>query len=378
MSFAFDDDQKLLAETADRFVRDAYTFEARRAAMAMEGGFDRATWARFAELGWLALPIPEAHGGLGGSTVDAAVLLECLGRGLAVEPYQSAIVLGAAAVAAAGSAGQKDAILPAVAAGERLLAFAHVEPRARFALEHVETEARADGAAWVLAGHKAVVHNAETADTLVVSARTAGGATDAGGVTLFLVDREAEGVALRSYPTIDGLRASEVALDGVAVGPEAVLGPPDGAMETIAAVVDRARVLLCAEAAGAMDAAVALTVAYLKERRQFGVPISSFQVLQHRAVEMLGAKDFSRALTYRAAGAIDSAAGPVERARAASAAKVEMGRAGRLVGQEGIQLHGGMGMTEEMAIGHYTKRLATIDMTFGNADHHRRRFAGLA
>ena len=376
MSFAFNDDQKLLAESVDRFILDDYAFDSRRKTMAMDGGFDPKNWSLFAELGWLALPIPEAHGGLGGSTVDVAVLLESMGRGLVVEPYQSTVVLGAGAVAAAGNDAQKSEILGAVAAGSRLLAFAHVEPRSRFTLNHVETTAAKDGGGYVLNGEKSVVHNAETADTLIVSARTAGAKTDNSGVTLFLVDRKADGVELRSYPTIDGLRASEILLEGVKVGADAVLGAVDGAMSAIEAVVDRACILLCAEAAGAMDAAVKLTVEYLKTRVQFGVPIGSFQVLQHRSVEMLGAKEFSRALTYRAAGVFDGAT-ETERARAVSAAKVEMGRAGKTIGQEGVQLHGGMGMTDEMSVGHYFKRLTMIDALFGNTDHHRRRFARL-
>ena len=379
MSFTFTDDQKLLAESAERFIGNEYDFAARREAMARDGGFSRQTWKTFAELGWLSLPIPEACGGLGGSTVDVAVLLECLGRGLVVEPYQSAVVLGAGTVTAAGSGAQRGEILPAVAAGDRLLAFAHVEPRARYTLAHVETAAAREGSGWRLDGAKAVVHNAETADTLVVSARTAGATADRDGITLFLVPRTAPGVALRSYPTVDGLRASEVMLEGVSVGSEDVLGGVDGVdggLATVEAVVDRACVLLCAEASGAMDAAVRLTTAYLKERRQFGVAIGSFQSLQHRAVDMLGAQQFARALVYRAAGVIDDA-DPLERAKAASAAKVETGRAGRLVGQEAVQLHGGMGMTDEMAIGHYFKRLSTIDAQFGNTDHHVRRFAAL-
>jgi alkylation response protein AidB-like acyl-CoA dehydrogenase len=377
MSFAFNDDQKLLAESADRFIQDDYAFETRRKIMAMDGGFSREVWSQFAELGWLALPIPEAHGGLGGSTVDTAVLMECLGRGLVLEPYLATVVLGAGAVAEAGNEAQKNAILAGVAEGATMLAFAHVEQKARFNLNHVETSAAKDGSGYVLNGAKAVVHNAETADTLVVSARTAGKATDADGVTLFLVDRAAAGVELRSYPTIDGLRASEVALKGVKVGADTVLGEVGAAMPVIETVADRASVLLCAEAAGAMDSAVKLTVEYMKTRVQFGRPIGEFQVLQHRAVEMLGAKEFSRALTYRAAGVIDGA-NPRVRSRAVSAAKVEMGRAGKKIGQEGVQLHGGMGMTDDMAVGHYFKRLTMIDMMFGNTGHHMRRFARLA
>ena len=376
MSFAFNDDQKLLAESVDRFIHNDYTFEKRREVMGMEGGFSNVNWATFAELGWLALPIPAEYGGLSGNTVDTAVLLEGFGRGLVVEPYHGTVVMGAGIVSAAGSDAQKSAILPSVVDGSRQLALAHVEPRARFTLSHVETTAIKDGDSYVLNGHKAVVHNAETANIFFVSARTSGAIADPEGLTLFKVDHSAEGLSLRSYSTIDGLRASEVLLDGVRVGTEWTIGEIDGALSVIEEIADRACVLLCAEAAGAMDSAVNLTVEYMKTREQFGVPIGSFQVLQHRAVEMLGAKEYSRALTYRAAGAIDGA-NARDRARAASAAKVEMGRAGKQIGQEGVQLHGGMGMTDDMAVGHYFKRLTMIDALFGNTDHHKRRFASL-
>jgi alkylation response protein AidB-like acyl-CoA dehydrogenase len=374
MSFAFNEDQKLLAESADRFILDDYKFEGRRKIMAMDGGFDKSKWKKFADLGWLALPIPEEYGGLGGSTVDTAVLLESFGRGLVVEPYQSTIVLGAAAIVAGGSLEQKKSILSDVAEGNKLIAFAHSEPRSRFNIKHVELTAIEDGGNYKLNGQKAVVHNAETADIIIVSARTDGGLSDETGITLFIVDPSAEGLEIRSYPTIDGLRASELIFDSVLVDEQSILGDLNNGFLVLENVIDRACVLLCAEAAGAMDTAVKLTVDYIKNREQFGQPIGSFQVLQHRSVEMLGAKDFSRALTYRAAGLIDNGSS-IDRSRAVSAAKVEMGTGGRFIGQEGVQMHGGMGMTDDMAIGHFFKRLTMIDALFGNVDFHRRRFA---
>ena len=374
MSFAFNEDQKLLAESVDRFILDDYNFEGRRKIMAMDGGFDKNNWKKFGDLGWLALPIPEEYGGLGGSTVDTAVLLESFGRGLVVEPYQSTIVLGAAAIVAGGRSDQKKSILGDVAEGKTLVAFAHSEPRSRFNIKHVELTATKNGGSYTLNGQKAVVHNAETADILIVSARTGGGVRDEAGITLFIVDPRAEGLEIRSYPTIDGLRASELLFNSVSIDEQSVLGDLNNGFSVLENVIDRACVLLCAEAAGAMDTAVKLTVDYIKNREQFGQPIGSFQVLQHRSVEMLGAKDFSRALTYRAAGLIDNG-NLIDRSRAVSAAKVEMGTGGRLIGQEGVQMHGGMGMTEDMAIGHFFKRLTMIDALFGNVDYHRRRFA---
>ena len=374
MSFTFTEDQKLLSESADRFVLDDYNFETRRKIIGQDGGFDRDNWEKFAELGWLALPIAEEYGGLGGSTVDTAVLLESLGRGLVVEPYQSCIVLSAGLLQVAGNEEQKRRHLPSIAEGKTLLSFAHIEPTSRFNLCHIRTTATKQGDCFVVDGEKAIVHNAETADYFILSTRTEGDINDENGITLFLVPSNSSGIEMRSYPTIDGLRASEISFNSVKVDKQNVLGELNKAAESIQQVVDRACVLLCAEAAGAMDTAVKLTVDYIKNREQFGQAIGSFQVLQHRAVEMLGAKDFSRALTYRAAGAIDQS-NASERMRAVSAAKVEMGRSGKLIGQEGIQLHGGMGMTDDMPIGHFFKRLTMIDAIFGNVDFHRKRFA---
>ena len=374
MSFTFTEDQKLLSESANRFLLDEYDFETRRKILNQDGGFDKKNWSKFAELGWLALPIAEEYGGLGGSTVDTAVLLEALGRGLVVEPYQSSIVLGAELLQITGKEEQKKQYLPPVAEGKTLLSFAHIEPTSRFNLSHIKTKASKEGDCYVVNGEKAIVYNAETADFFIVSARTEGDVSDQAGITLFVIPSNSEGIKLRSYPTIDGLRASELTLNAVKVDQKDILGALHQAMPAIQQVVDRACVLLCAEAAGAMDTAVKLTVDYIKNREQFGQAIGSFQVLQHRAVEMLGAKDFSRALTYRAAGAMDQS-NSSERARAVSAAKVEMGRSGKLIGQEGIQLHGGMGMTDDMPIGHFFKRLTMIDAIFGNVDFHRKRFA---
>lgn len=374
MSFMFTEDQKLLAESVDRFITDDYDFETRRKIIEMEGGFDRKNWDKFSELGWLALPIPEKYGGLGGSTVDAAVLLECFGRGLVVEPYQSSIILGGELLVKAGNEEQKLKVLPRLAEGTLLISLGHTEPKSRFNLAHVETTAEKKGDNFVLTGEKAVVHNAETANFFVISARTSGSKTDKDGISLFLVDRNSDGVELRSYRTIDGLRASEITLNSVTIEADCLLGDLNGGFEAILSTIDRSCILLCAEAVGAMESAVTLTVNYIKEREQFGKPIGSFQVLQHRAVEMRGAKDFARALMYRAAGVVDQST-PNERARAVSAAKVEMGRSGKLIGQEGVQLHGGMGMTDDMAIGHFFKRLTMLDVMFGNVDHHRRRFS---
>ncbi|HUT47870.1 MAG TPA: acyl-CoA dehydrogenase family protein [Alphaproteobacteria bacterium] len=374
MTTVLTDEQSMLRESAQRFVENEYSFEARRALVASDEGFSRAHWKQFAELGWLAMPLPEAHGGLGGGAVETAVLMEVFGRGLVVEPFFATIVLGAGLVADAGSAAQQAEILPAVAEGGMLLAFAHGEPTSRFDLNAVATTAEKKGSGYTLTGHKAVAWHAGAADKLIVSARSDGGERDEAGITLYLVDPKAKGVTIRGYATNDGQRAGEVILDGVEASAGDVLGEPGGAYPAIAAAVDRAMIALGAEACGAMAALVEQTQEYLKTRQQFGVPLSKFQVLQHRLVEMFNEQAMSRAVVYRAAASIGSA-GAATRARAAAAAKAQIGKSGKFVGQQAVQLHGGMGMTDELPVGHYFKRLSMIDVAFGNAEYHRRRFA---
>jgi len=376
MEFELNDEQKLLQESVARFVDKEYPFEARKKLAASEDGFSRDHWRQFAELGWLAMALPEDHGGLGGGPLDVAVIMEAFGRGLVLEPFLATVILGADLIAGGGGEAQKSALLPGVGEGSLLLALAYAEPRSRFDLATVETKADKDGGGYRLSGHKAMVLDGGTADKLIVSARTAGGTREAEGVTLFLVDRTAAGLSLRPYRTQDGLRAAEVLLDRVAVSADDVVGTVDGGAPLLEATIDRATVAIAAEAAGCMEALIGLTQEYLKTRKQFGVPIGAFQVLQHRLVDMFMAHELTRALAFRAAAAAAGAT-PAARARAASAAKVQAGKAGKLVGQQAVQLHGGMGVTDELAVGHYFKRLAMIDVLFGNTDHHLSRFAAL-
>ncbi|WP_028792977.1 acyl-CoA dehydrogenase family protein [Thalassobaculum salexigens] len=376
MSFTFTDDQRQLADSIERYLADKYGFEQRNRIRKGEGGWSRQVWKDFAELGWLALPIAEEHGGLGGSTVDLALMMEAFGKALVVEPFIATIVLGAEIVARADPERAAE-ILPQVAAGERLLAFAHSEPNSRYDLPRVSTMATESDEGWILDGHKAVVLHGDCADTLIVSARTGGRDDEREGITLFLVPGDAEGLTKKTYPTIDGMRGADLEFDGVRVGLDAVLGEMGKALDIVEGVVDRACVVLAAEGVGAMQATVDLTTEYLKTRTQFGKPLGSFQVLQHRAVDMLSETRFAHALCYRTAGLMDSVGG-VERARAASMIKAEIGRAGKMVGEEAVQLHGGMGMTDEMAVGHYFKRLRLIDVTFGNAGHHLSRIVDMA
>lgn len=368
MDFSLSDDQRLLKDTVDRLVRERYPFDVRQKAAASEEGFSRETWATFAGLGLLAVPFSEAYGGLGGGGVDLMVVAEAFGRGLVVEPYLATVVLGGALVELAGSDAQKADILPRIAAGETLLALAHGEPQGRYELAHVTT--RAEGGR--ITGRKSVVIGGDSADTLIVSARVAGGPGDADGIGLFLVPRDAAGLTVRGNPTIDGGRSAEVVLDNVSAEP---LGKPGDTYPAIEAAVARGIVALCAEAVGAMEVVCHTTLDYLKTRKQFGRPIGSFQALQHRMVDMRTELEQARSMALLAAARLGG--DRVERERAVSAAKVTIGRAGRHIAEEAIQLHGGIAMTWEYALSHYAKRLVMIDHLLGDVDHHLERFAAL-
>jgi alkylation response protein AidB-like acyl-CoA dehydrogenase len=377
MDFSLSETQRMLAETADRLVRERYGFEDRKKIIAGPDGFSRALWAQFAELGLTGLGIAEEHDGLGGTMGDLAVVAETFGRALVVEPFMPTIVLGAGTLGLAGSDAQKAELLPRVVAGELFLALAHGEPKSRYTLCHVETRAAADGGDYLLTGAKAVVLGGDAADHFLVSARTAGATNDPHGISLFLVPRATPGLAIRAYPNIDGTRAADLVLDRVRVPASARIGEIGHGLPIIAHAVDRAIAYLCAEAVGAMQALNALTLEYLKTRTQFGVPIGTFQVLQHRMVDMEVALEQARSMAILAADRADDPH-PNERRRAVSAAKVQIGRSGRLIGQSSVQMHGGIGITDEYAGGHYFKRLTLIDRTFGDADHHLARFATAA
>ncbi|MCY4503309.1 MAG: acyl-CoA dehydrogenase family protein [Alphaproteobacteria bacterium] len=374
MDFDYSEDQQLLQESVQRFVRENYSFEQRRQLVATEQGYADAHWQQFAELGWLGIPFPEEHGGLGMSGVETMVVMEAIGNGLVAEPYLSTVVMGGGAVALAGSDEQKAEILPAVAEGQCKLAFAFAERQARYNLQDVEVRAAKSNGGYQLSGMKSVVFGAPTADRFVVSARTAGGSRDADGITLFLVDKDAAGLSVRGYPTADGLRAGEVTLDNTPA--RGVLGDVDGGLATVEEVVDRAIAAVSAEAVGLMGTLNDMTLEYLKTREQFGQPIGRFQVLQHRMVDMFIAHEEAKSMAMMAAMRIDEDDADA-RKKAMSAAKVQVGKSARYVGQQSIQLHGGIGMTDEYAAGHYFKRLTMIDRSFGDNDYHLRRYAAL-
>ncbi|MCU0868459.1 MAG: acyl-CoA dehydrogenase [Burkholderiales bacterium] len=373
MDFDYTEEQQLLADSVEKFLEKTYTPEMRTLIVGSREGFGPAAWQGMAELGLLGVPVPTEHGGFGGGGVETALVMEAFGRHLVVEPWIPTCVMAATLVAAAGTADQKHEILTLLQAGRLKLACAFTEPGGRYALDHVTTTARQDGDFWVIDGAKSVVMHGDCADLFIVAARTSGDATSPHGISLFFVNPGEDGVSGQEYPLYDETRAVDVRFDNVRVGIINLIGVRDEALGLIELAVDRAIAALCAEAVGCMDRLHALTLDYLRTRQQFGMPIGRFQALQHRAVDMLMHLEQARSMALLAAMRVD-ATDPVARRRAVSAAKELIGRAGRFVGQQAIQLHGGIGMTDEYIAGRYVKRLAAIDTWFGDADHHLDRF----
>ena len=374
MDFDFTEEQRLLRDSVDRLVADQYTFDKRKTYLAEPDGWSRAMWARYAELGLLGLPFAEEHGGFGGGGIETMLVMEAFGRTLVLEPYLATVVLAGTALRLAGSDAQQAALLPKVAEGELLLAFAHGERQARYDLSDVLTAAKPKAGGWVLDGAKSVVAHGDSADRLVVSARTAGDRNDPGGISLFLVDAVAQGVARRAYTMRDGTRAAEIALSGVELGADAVLGEIGAGFPVIERVVETGIAATAAEAVGAMAAMQAMTLEYLKTRTQFGRPIGDNQALQHRASEMFMSLEQGRSLAMLAAMMVEEP-DAAERAHNIAMAKVGVGQAARFVSQNAVQLHGGIGMTEEYAVGHYFRRCMVIEHTFGDTAHHLSRLA---
>lgn len=374
MEFNDTETQALLRDTADRLIRDKYEFETRKKYLASAEGYSAALWKEYGELGLLGIDASEDHSGSGGDFSDLAVVLEAFGRGLAVEPFLSSIILSAAALRASGDKAAQDEYLPKLATGEMKMALAYGEPGSRYTLTHCETTAKADGDGHVLNGQKAVVLGADDADMLIVSARTSGASSDAEGISLFLVPRGASGLTVRTITNMDDRRAGEVTLESVRA--RAMLGASGGALPVLEAAVDRATAAVCCEAVGAMEAVNQLTLEYLKTRNQFGRPIGKFQVLQHRMADMMMAEQSARSMMALAISNVDNP-DLKERAKAISAAKVQIGKSGNIVGRGAIQLHGGIGMTMEYVAAHYFRRLTSIEKMFGDTDYHLARFAAL-
>lgn len=374
MDFDLTEEQSMLKDALGRLLRDNYDFESRNKVLASAEGWSTDTWNQLSEMGLMALPFAEDDGGLGGGPVDTMIVMEELGRALSLEPFFGTVVLGGAALRLAGNAEQRAALVPQVAEGALKLALAHTERYSRFDLNHVESAASKDGDGYVLSGAKSVVLDGDCADKIFVTARTSGDARDRDGIGLFLIDAGAQGVTRQAYALQDGRRAAELTLDKVRA--EDVYGDPDNALPLIEWIADQGIAALAAESIGIMSVMHEQTVEYLKVRKQFGVPLSVFQVLQHKAVDMFVALEQARSITMYATMMADSDDAD-ERTRAMSAAKVEIGRGGRSAGENAIQLHGGVGMTMEYAIGHYFKRMTMIDKTFGDTDFHMERLAGM-
>jgi len=374
MNFEHTEERRMLADSLNRFIAEQYHIEARNRTAATEQGYSTEMWERFAELGVIGALLREEDGGFGGGGFDIAVVFEALGRGLVLEPVLGSAVLAAEAISFAGNDEQK-AVLEEIAAGATIATFAHDEPNTHYELSRVQTTARREGDAWVLDGVKAVVQAAEQANVLVVSARTSGDVDSEEGISLFLVPQGAPGVSMRGTATMDGGRVADVTFANVQLTGAALLGEEGKAYATLERAVGRGILALCAEAVGAMEAAKEATLDYLRTRKQFGVPIGSFQALQHRMADLLLEIEQARSTVINAAAALD--ADRVTRERALSAAKMSIGRIGTLVAEECIQLHGGIGMTWELPMAHFAKRLVLIDHQLGDEDHHLERYIAL-
>jgi pimeloyl-CoA dehydrogenase small subunit len=372
MDFDLSEEQRLLKESVDGLLTDAYDFDQRKKYMKEKGGWSKAVWGKLAEQGLLGLPFAEDDGGFGAGAVETMIVMEALGKALMLEPYLATVVIGGGFLRHGGSAAQKQAHIPGIIDGAKTFAFAQLEKNSRYDLNDVTTSAKKKGDGWIIDGEKFVVVNGENADTLVVTARTKGGQRDTTGIGVFLVPSNAKGIAKKTYPTQDGLHAADITFTGVEVGGSAAIGDPENALPLIERVVDEARTAMCAEAVGAMDESLKTTVEYLKTRKQFGVPIGTFQTLQHRAADMFVAVEQARSMSMFATMAADFEDAK-ERATAVAAAKVQIGKSLKFVGQQAIQLHGGIGMTMEAKIGHYFKRLTMIENSFGDTDYHLRR-----
>jgi alkylation response protein AidB-like acyl-CoA dehydrogenase len=370
MDFTFTEEQQMLLDTARRFIAKDYGFETRQRIKATAAGFSHEVWQGLADLGLLALNVPEQDGGVGGGAIDTMLMMNAAGEGLLLEPLLQSAVLATRAVTTLGNATQRSELLPALASGETIAVLAHEEPATRYDRMAVETRAWAVGNGFVVTGHKNVVAHGASADLLLVSARLAG---DAGSLAVFLVPRDTAGLRIVPYKTVDGVPAAELWLDQVFLPATAMLGT-DNVQDTLEQVLDYGLAALCAEAIGALDKLLAATVQYSRDRKQFGQPIGRFQALQHRMADMLLHIEQARSMSYLAAvHCTDPDA--QSRRRALSAAKVVIGQACRFVGQQAVQLHGGMGVTDELDVSHYFKRLMAIELQFGNTDYHLEQYA---
>ena len=375
MDFNYSEEQQMLRDSVAKFVANDYDFDTRRKIIASKNGFSADNWKLFAELGWLMVPFKEADGGLGGTAVDVIAVMEELGKGIVIEPFLATTILGGGAVAEAGNAQQKADILGKVMAGELQLALAYAEEQSRYNLADVVTKAEKAGDGYTLTGEKIAVMNGNRADKIIVAARTSGDQRSNQGISLFVVDANSDGLEIQGYETVDGFQGADLTFNNLSVSSDNLLGDEGAGLAALDYVIDRATLAVCAEAIGAMEIAYKKTVEYTKTRKQFGVPIAKFQALQHRMADMFIEHEQAKSIMLMAAMKCD-AAGGIDK-KTISAAKSRIGKAARKVGQESVQLHGGIGVTDELDVGHYFKRLTTIQFIFGSTDFHTQRFAEL-
>ena len=373
MDFSYSEEQQMLQASINKFVHNDYDFDSRQKIITTDKSYSEDHWRMFSELGWLTVPFAEEDGGLGGSAIDIAVVMEAFGKGIVVEPFLATAVLAGGLIANTGNEAQKSTLIPAIIDGQLQLAFAYAEAQSRFNLQDVATKAVKSTDGYSLSGEKSVVLNGGNANTFIVTARTSGEQYDKHGISLFIVDASSAGINRTVYKTVDGQQAADISFDNVTVNNTDRLGEESQAFTAIEAAVDRATLAACAEAVGVMEVAYQKTVEYTKTRQQFGVPIAKFQALQHRMAEMFIEHEQAKSIVLMAAMKLDE--GDPEAARAVSAAKSLVSRAAKRIGQEAVQIHGGIGVTEELDVGHYFKRLTTLGFLFGNADFHTRRFA---
>lgn len=383
MNFEFSEEQVMIKDSVARFVRDEYDFDTRRKIIESDEGISRDFWAMFAELGWLSIPFAEEYGGFGGSVEDTVAMMEELGKGIVVEPYVSTVVIFGGLLSAASNEALKAEYIPKIIDGSCLGSFAFLERQSRFEIADIATSAVVSDAGFTINGEKTVVFNAATANSLIVAARTSGDQFDPQGISLFMVDAASPGISIDSYKTMDGQTAATVTFNDVQVPDSQLLGAVGQGMTIVDQVMPQILMALSAEALGIMSTLNTITVDYTKTRQQFGTPISSFQALQHRMVDTFMACEMSKSLLYRGLCAAtevaeNSQAGSVELQKSAHALKATVAKYGKLIGEEAIQIHGGIGITDELNIGHYVKRLMTINVTFGDGDFHQKKFNQLS
>ena len=375
MDFTFNEEQSLIQDQVDQFVQKEYDWETRQALSNSDLGFGEDNWKKFADLGWLGICVSEDSGGFGGSSIESMLIMEAFGKGLVVEPFLETVIMSGGLIDDHGSDEQKSSVLEPAISGEMHLALAYAEPQSRFNLSDVVTEAKSDGDSFILNGYKSVVMNGPSADKIIISARTSGAQLDESGISLFIVDANSDGLNKTNYKTVDGRRASDLTLENVSVSKSSLIGDQDKGFAILDSAIDKAILAISAEAVGAMEVLYKTTVEYTKTREQFGTAIGKFQVLQHRMVDMFMEYEQCKSLLYMAT--MKHEEGAEDAKKAISGLKYQVGKAGKFIGQQAVQLHGGMCVTDELNVGHYFKRLTTVGTIFGNTDYHLKKYTSL-